>query len=1520
MRVNGVPNKYEIFQDYYLEVNGKEISYSDALNLFYQMDETAKTDFEKYYKDETGYEIITANGISYGDDVQYTEAGTKKVKKHWKKQTGDGSFGGREEEAREKEIKIYSTNACKAYIDIKYTIDGYAKEKGIILDPVWSGYSAEEILQMANNGVNIPQDIVDIANTIQQKTGANYETADSDDENTATEEPTEKEGFLELIPKAQKKIEKCDETNDKINSEIEALLPEKQKHEKTLKERMEAQKASLKEYEEQIREWRTLQNKVNNGEALTDKEASRYAEITGMLEDKNSNSDDFQIDKTEIAKSLNQINILAVLGEELADETIEIGDTLADYTSKANYKATRQSASQEIGFLRSIIAMANGKNLAKQAAKTGNETKEYTEETNNSVNDIASLLGIENSIINPAASASETEKAPQEVKTAEETVQSSEKNQENIPLNNEEKEQETASEQTNDTQQEDFIITDDTVNTLIEEAGLINSDLAKQLVSALGSSKKAKSDKFIAKFADKKISKIVKEYQEEEARRQDAIKTKENENKEAKKELENLTGKSSEEIEQELDSKNTNEASDENINETDKNKVNKNKRTISDNNKDIENLNNESEKAIQDFNNKTRKEQSFLNKSIPQENEALENHTKYLNETIPQYKERLNFTENTGITLNKMGKYRVTVGKQQIMHLQMKKGFRNISKGTKSMSIGSNAEKKATKPIARLSEKSTVSAVASVNEALSSLTSLNSKIVSVTGEDTAAASSTAQSGNNVQQDNEPNKDTQTGAATQSENTDNNTTQTNTATEDKAAKTTTINTENNDNTQNDISVKTSTKKIDETASAPQEKVIEQKEITAAKTKSKPNTKQTEEEKDTEKTLNSVPSTTNTNKSSEKDDKQMSTDEAQSNVDDINGSAKEDSKDSENVKKDTDKTTKELEKETKQLEKLMKKDQKKILKMTKESTEAAKKQEEALTEFETLVTENEQLITEDENNQKNQVPAQAKAQSEQDEETQQGMLLGSASMSIGAGQSSNADKIQSNDERINELGISFNTYGRTIDRNRTKIVKIQKTTKKRQKKFNKKTDIIDKKNKEAEKKELEKQKRLQKQLGSVGIAENIFQITLSTGLILSANPFTAAAGAVMVKVGTYGVLSCGVTKATINIANGNLTAGLISLGQCAISLATSATGTGAAAGGVLGAVSNGLNVVASSAELVNNVRAVQGKEASGVFSKISTIAGVASSLTSSAATLSNLGKSGASAFGKSMQIAGVAGSALSSASQLMTEFGNESQFANILGMVGGAVSTMSAIGMLADKKFSNASEKNKENKEKTQTAENKPEQSGETQETKQQTKTEEKQAETEMKKAEQQAKTEEKQAEAEMKKNEQQAKTDEQKNDTSDKKSEDRKMTKEEKKAAKAQEKRIKNNIKKEGASEQFADINTEDLQKEMFAATDAGDTERAKALAAESTRRNYYKNEIAPQQRKENRQKTFSNVMNAVSNAANVAGSLLSNSGNQQEQQQKKKAPAGKLTQRTKEIMRKNKKRINALAAKGYNLR
>lgn len=1479
MQINGVPNKYEIYQEYYLETNGEQISYTDALRLFYQMNNEERTNFEQYYKDETGYEIVDANGISYGENIVVTDTGkTKKVKT--KKKTADGSFGGWEV----KDVKVYTSNSNKAYIDMKYTIEGYAKEKGIILDPVWSQYSAEEIMRMKNNGVNIPQDIVDIASSILETTATNYESNGEEEAEDSTE-TTEKEPFLELIPKAEKKIEKCNETNDKISSEIDSILPEKQKQERNLADKMKSQRNSLEEYEKQIREWRTLQDKVNNGEALSDTEAKRYAEITGMLEDRKSDSEDFQIDKNEIAKSLNQINILALIGDKLAEETIEIGDTLADYTSKTNYKTTKKTATQEVGLLRSIIAMANGKTLAKEATKIGNDTKDYSDETTNSVNDIASLLGVENSITTTAPT-EELQNSP-EIKTTEETVDKTKTNaeaQENISATNEEQDQTKATEQTNDTQQEDFIITDDNVNALIEEADSINSDLAQQLISALNASKSAKSDKSFALIANKTISKIVKEYQEEEARRQDAIKTKEQENEKAKKELESLTGKSSEEIDEELNSRNSNNNSEENLDESTQNKIRTHKQTISDNNKEIATIQAESTKAVNEFKNDTRKEQTQLNKSIPEETQALENNSKYLQENIPQYKERLNFTANSGINLGKMGKYRVTVGVQQLMSFQIKKGLNNINKGSQSMTIGSNAEKTATKPTAKLSEKATTAAVAETNDALTSLNSINSKIVSITGEDTATPATTPQSTNtneNQEQDNTNN--TQTGAAANIDNTNNannQTTNNNTTTQTAPAQNQTI------NANEDI------KKEPANTSA--------KEIN----KSIGNSNSTVSEENPTNELNTASSTPSTTSSSEKNDDEMSTDDAQDNVDDVKSSAKDDGKESEQIKKDTDKTTKELEKETKQLTKLMKKDEKDIIKMTKESTEAAKKQEEALTEYETLVAENEQLIAEDENNQQTQAPAQIAPQQNANEEGQT-TLLGNVAMSIGGEQqSSNADKIAANDQRINELGVTFNTNGRVIERNRTKITRIQKTTKTRQKKFNKKTDLIEQKNKENQQKELEKQKKLQKQLGAVGIAENVFQITLSTGQIMCMvvlPPWIPAAGAVMVTIGQYGVLSCGLTKGVINIANGNLTAGLMAIGQSAISLATSMTGTGAAAGGVLGAVSAGLSVVSSSAELVNNVRAVQGKEANGVFSKISTIAGVASSITSSAATLSNLGESTASTFGKSMQIAGVAGSALSSASQLMTEFGGESQAANILGMIGGAVSTVASLGMLADKKFNNASEQNKENKEKTNATENKSEQTNEEQQ-------------TEAKKAEAQAKTEEKQIEAEVKKAEQ-----EQKTETTDNTNNENKMTKEEKKLAKEQQKRKENNIKNEGASEEYADIDTDQLQNEIFAATDAGDTERARALALESTRRNYYKAEIAPKLKAENRQNTLSNVINAVSGVTNVAGSLLSSNSEDQQQQKKKNAPAGKLTERTKEIMRKNKKRIAALASKGYNI-
>ena len=1520
MQVESQPNKYKIFQDYYLTVNGELISYSEALRLYSQLDDDTKLDFEKFYKDETGYEIIVASG--YNLDARHLE-----------------------------NTKILN----KANINTKYTIEAYAKKSGKILDPQWSGYSAEEIMQMVNNGVNIPQDIVDLANTILQTSGANVES--TDDNTDEGDNTTEKEPYLDLIPKAKKKIEKCNDTTEKINDKVEDLLPEKQKHERNFLNKAKDQKKALKEYEEQLREWRTLQNKVNNGEALSDTEAKKYAQLTGMLEDKNTkNSDNMQFDKNAIARSLNDINILAVLGEKLADETIEIGDTLADYTSQANYKMTAQTVSHEIG---TIMAMAQGKNLAKEANKIGNDTKEYSSDTTKSVGDIADILGVQNSVL----SANELQ-GPDDVEnttpsSATEDAKTPASNEPEGTVDNENEDNNAAKEETKTpetTAEEDFIVNDENVQELIKEGSHIHSDMTGQTVRALRNSIDAKSDKKFAKYANYKITRIIKQYKDEEEKREEEIAKLEQENKEAKEKLEKLTGKSGDELDKEINNSSDKKAENSNVaSDADKKEIEQHKATITNNNQRIEEIKQISETSVAEFKNKTTKEKTRISTSVPEENDNIASNNEYAQKIIPADKEAFNFTGNTGVTLNKMGKYRVTVGLEQIAAWQFKKGYKNIRKGRISMGIGSDAQAIANLRIVTTAEKMTDNAISAATSALDGLNKVDGQISSITGEETTQSTYEANKQDNQDQTagnaeegatntaDGTNEETQSAGvqttsakvATAQQQTNSATTQTEPAQSTETGSTTGAAAPVQEEKPSEISVETKssnelgkqTSKATKTVSDGEKETPEEKEANEV------------ENKAAEATTSSSSSTSSSKK------EEMTDDKAQDTVDKAKDSAKDSSKDSENVKKDTDKTTKELEKETKKLTKQLKKDEKEIIKMTKESERAAKKQEEMVAEYEAIVAENEQLTTEDMNAQRqaqiqgqsSNTVAQADTQS-----VQQATTMGSTATQ-GNAQTSNADKIASNDARLNEIGVSFEASGRVITRNRTKIIKLQKSTKVTQKKVTKKTKVIDKKNKEAEKKEQDKQKKLAKQLGAVGIAENQFSITLSTGTILLLSPWTHAVGEVMVTIGTYGVAACGVTKGVINLANGNLTAALMSIGQAAITVAASQVGVGSAAGGVLGAVTSGLNVVASSADMVNNIRAVQGKEASGVFSKISAIAGAASAVTSAASTLGSLGQSGT--FGQIAKVSSVVGSAMSSTSQLMTSFGSDSKLASMLGAIGGAISTASSIGMLVDNKMNKAVEKNEENKdnsktESTEGTDNSNNSDSTDNNTNNTDKTEaDKKTESEKSKEEQKKEIEEKKAQAEIKNAEQNINAEDTKAQTDDKsKTTTEQVKKEEtpkeklenaKKARDAQKaeankeennlgKDAKKNMVENGASKEYADINDDVLAEKLEFAQEMGDDDTAKALSAELEKRGQYKDQMAViAENKAKKAKVMSKVTETIGSGIQAATSIMNMGNNNKDQQKKKGYVAGNLTKRSKEIIKKNRKRIAALAKKGY---
>ena len=1543
MQVESLPNKFKIFQDYYLYVNGEIISYSEALRLYSQLDSDAMLDFEKFYKDETGYEIITPNGygLDYSGKLEADEngnlvvKGTKNLssKKSTKVKQADGSI---KWEKTKTTANVYATGASALKsnsINIKYTIEAYAKKSGKILDPQWSGYSAEEIISMFEDGVDIPQDIVDLANSILQTTGTNVEGS-NDPAEEGDDETTEKEPYLDLIPKAKKKIEKCNDTNNKINDKINDLLPEKQRQEKNFKKKVENQKKSLDEYESQLKEWRTLQNKVNNGEALSDSEAKRYAQITGMLEDKN-NKDDMQFDKNEIARSLNDINILAVLGEKLAEETIEIGDTLADYTSQTNYKMTSQTVSHEVGFIGTIMAMAQGKNLAKEANKVGNETKEYSTDTTHSVSDIAEILGVQNSVL----SSSELQNAEGDAPVAETNTQEADTPASDKPEDTVENENEynpKAEEETKDpstTEAEDFIINDENVKELIKEGGHIHSDLKKQTVKAIRNNNDAIGDKKFAKYANYKIKRIIKRYQDEEAKREEEIAKLEQENKEAKDKLEKLTGKSGDELDKEINGQNNKNSDDQNgMSESDKKEVENLKSSIQTNNQRIGELKEAAQSSIDEFKNKTNKEKSRISSAVPSENQNLEANTEYKEKEIPQDKEALNFTDKSGETLTKMGKYRVIVGLKQIASLQFKKGFKNFTKGSTSTAIGFSAQIVGSLPTPKIADKATTRAIRNETSAIEGLNQADAMISSITGEETTQ--STYDSNKQAEQDQtagnteEGAQDTAdgtdvTGTTSQPEATTAPATQSAPAQQTTSAKTTESTSEGSVTGAATPIAKIKTSEIQSSTNS-----VEKAVSKAQPTVSSNNKTETPEEKEVNTAASATTSTSSKKSGSKKEE--MTDDKAKDTVDKAKNSAKDSSKDSENVKKDTDKTTKELEKETKKLTKQLKKDEKEIIKMTKESERAAKKQEEMVAEYEAIVAENEQLTTEDMNAQRQ---AQIQGQSsntvaQADTQSVQQTTTTGSTATQGNAQTSNADKIASNDARLNEIGVSFEASGRVITRNRTKIKKLQKSTKVTQKKVTKKTKVIEKKNKEAEKKEQDKQKKLAKQLGAVGIAENQFSITLSTGTILLLSPFTHAVGEVMVTIGTYGVAACGVTKGVINLANGNLTAALMSIGQAAITVASSQVGVGSAAGGVLGAVTSGLNVVASSADMVNNIRAVQGKEASGVFSKISAIAGAASAITSAASTLGSLGQSGT--FGQIAKIGSVVGSVMSSTSQLMTSFGSDSKFASVLGAVGGAMSMAASIGMLADNKMNKASEKNKENKEKTESTEKTNDSNS-----KDKTDSKSEKTESEKTKEEQKKETEESKAKAEIQKAEQTIKTEENK-DLTDKNSKTtakqevkektpKEQLKEAKEAREDQktkakesnlDKDAKKNMTENGASKEYADISDEELAERLEFAQEMDDKNAADKFSAELKKRGDYKDKMALIS--EHNAETKEKVIDAVGKTIQGVTSVMNmNNGKQQDQKEQKKYIPANYTKRMKEIIKKNRKRIAALAKRGH---
>ncbi len=467
----------------------------------------------------------------------------------------------------------------------------------------------------------------------------------------------------------------------------------------------------------------------------------------------------------------------------------------------------------------------------------------------------------------------------------------------------------------------------------------------------------------------------------------------------------------------------------------------------------------------------------------------------------------------------------------------------------------------------------------------------------------------------------------------------------------------------------------------------------------------------------KTGAAAPAAVNKNTGKEKadDEEEMSTDDAEKNVDSLQSKTEEENEDSLEKKAEGKKTEQQLEKEMKAVKKNIEKDQKEMEKIAKESQKIIQEKQQLAEEFEVLNAQNAEIIARQESSQ-NAAPAPAQGAQ------QGGLLSGSVQQNDMAVSGDDTSTLETNQSRIVTISSRFTALDKKLNVNQTKVRSLGSTTRKRNKTFEKLAREKEKIVKEHQKAEQKKQATVQKSLSITSIINNLFSITMSVGTILAAIPWTAALGATMITIGTYGMLACSVLKSTILMANGNFEQAFMTLGMAAIQIATSfIPGVGAASGAATTALSTttqvigaGLNIVSAAADTAAQGQTLAGKEQSGWLNTVSQVAGAASVLTNVAGGFANgkqvkLDAAGkpitdaagkavvettksafakAGTFGKVTQIAQAVGSAASTTAQissLIKQANGEApgKFENILNTIGFSISAAASVSQIGMK---------------------------------------------------------------------------------------------------------------------------------------------------------------------------------------------------------------------------------------------
>ena len=232
-------------------------------------------------------------------------------------------------------------------------------------DPEWSEYSYEEIIAMADNGVNVPPNVLGWAKAQQESDVISYiivsDNAENDD-NSSTSEVSGEDDINKLQAQATSYITRANKQQKKVVEKaiiIEQSVQEV-KHKKTKFEKRAID--TVQDTKNIEAELKTLEEKKNLG-TLTPTEMARYKELVQMLGSEASRTLELQregIILNDFLDSIDDFNenksLALKLSKEAKDAGINFGQLNKIYNTKNITHATNNFQMLSLGTLEDLMS------------------------------------------------------------------------------------------------------------------------------------------------------------------------------------------------------------------------------------------------------------------------------------------------------------------------------------------------------------------------------------------------------------------------------------------------------------------------------------------------------------------------------------------------------------------------------------------------------------------------------------------------------------------------------------------------------------------------------------------------------------------------------------------------------------------------------------------------------------------------------------------------------------------------------------------------------------------------------------------------------------------------------------------------------------------------------------------------------------------------------------------------------------------------------------------------------------